>query len=67
MTVEIDDPFSDFEKGERQALMEVRSFITKHGTKNVDAYCAQRLFDISMDAMQGQNKPRPLKFQRIPR
>lgn len=41
---------SEFEKGERQALLEVRSFITKHGTKEVDAYCRQRLHDIAMDA-----------------
>lgn len=41
---------SEFEKGERQALLEVRSFITKHGTKEVDAYCQQRLHDINMDA-----------------
>lgn len=42
--------YSEFEKGERQALLEVRGFITKHGTKEVDAYCAQRLHDIMMDA-----------------
>jgi hypothetical protein len=43
--------FTDFEKGERQALLEVRSFITKHGLKEVDTYCAQRLHDIRMDAI----------------
>jgi len=43
-------PYTDFEKGERQALLEVRSFITKHGMKEVDTYCAQRLHDIHMDA-----------------
>lgn len=42
--------FTEFERGERQALLEVRSFITKHGAKEVDAYCAQRLHDITMDA-----------------
>lgn len=48
---------TDFEKGERQALLEVRSFITKHGLKEVDAYCAQRLHDIRMDAFhQGKSR-----------
>lgn len=41
--------YSEFEKGERQALLQVRSFIIKHGTKEVDAFCAQRLHDIMMD------------------
>jgi hypothetical protein len=35
---------------ERQTLLNVRTFITKHGVKEVDAYCAQRLHDIRMDA-----------------
>ncbi len=43
-------PYTDFEKGERQALLEVRSFITKHGLQEVDTYCALRLHDIRMDA-----------------
>lgn len=45
--------FDDFTRGERQALLEVRSFIIKHGTREVDSYCAQRLHDIRMD---GQKK-----------
>lgn len=45
-----DPSFTDFQQGERQALLEVRSFILKHGLKEVDAYCAQRLHDIRMDA-----------------
>lgn len=40
----------EFNRGERQALLEVRSFILKHGVKEVDAYCAQRLHDIAIDA-----------------
>lgn len=48
--------YSQFENGERQALLQVRSFITKHGAKEVDAFCAQRLHDIMMDA-----RPRPPK------
>lgn len=44
------EEFTEFEKGERQALLQVRSFIINHGTKEVDAYCAQRLHDIRMDA-----------------
>lgn len=42
--------YTEFEQGERQALLQVRSFITKHGKKEVDAFCAQRLHDIAMDA-----------------
>lgn len=49
-------PVSDYELGERQALLEVRSFILKHGLKEVDAYCAQRLHDIAEDA-----KTRPVR------
>jgi hypothetical protein len=45
-----DPTFTEFEEGEREALLQVRSFIAKHGTKEVDAYCAQRLHDIRMDA-----------------
>lgn len=41
-------------EGERYALLKVRSFITKHGTKEVADYCAQRLHDIQMDA-----RPKP--------
>jgi hypothetical protein len=38
------------EQGERYALLKVRTFIAMNGTKEVDAYCAQRLHDIMMDA-----------------
>lgn len=51
------EAYNDFEQGERQALLQVRSFITKHGTKEVDAYCAQRLHDIMMDARYARLKP----------
>lgn len=44
------EPFTEFEEGERQALLQVRSFIATHGTKEVGDYCAQRLHDIRMDA-----------------
>ena len=42
--------YTEFEKGERAALLQVRSFIIKHGKSQVDAFCAQRLHDIAMDA-----------------
>jgi hypothetical protein len=53
-----DEPYSEFERGERQALLQVRSFILKHGLKEVDAYCAQRLHDIKMDARHYAEKGR---------
>jgi len=47
----VSDPaFTEFEQGERQALLQLRTFILKHGLREVDAYCAQRLHDIRMDA-----------------
>lgn len=46
--------YSEFEKGEREALLQVRSFIIKHGKKEVDTFCAQRLHDIEMDARPRQ-------------
>lgn len=49
--------YSEFEKGERHALLKVRSFITQHGKKEVDAYCAQRLHDMYMDALPKQKIP----------
>jgi hypothetical protein len=45
----IEETYDEFTRGERQALLRVRSFITKHGVREVDAYCAQRLHDIMMD------------------
>lgn len=42
--------YSEYQDGERAALLQVRSFIIKHGKAQVDAYCAQRLHDIAMDA-----------------
>lgn len=48
--------YSDFEQGERQALMQVRSFIAKIGLKDVDAFCAQRLHDIRMDRLHWQQQ-----------
>lgn len=38
------------EASERETLLQIRTFITRHGLKEVDAYCAQRLHDIHMDA-----------------
>lgn len=51
-----DPDYTEFEQGERQALLQLRSFIAKRGTKEVDAYCAQRLADIENDA-----RPRPVR------
>lgn len=45
-----DDDYCEYELGERAALLQVRSFIIKHGLREVDAFCAQRLHDIKMDA-----------------
>lgn len=57
-----DPAFSEFEQGERQALLEVRGFILKHGLREVDAYCAQRLHDIRMDARhRGLTAPAPME------
>lgn len=50
MSVNRNPDYSEHEKGERAALLQVRSFITKHGVKEVDMFCAQRLHDILMDA-----------------
>lgn len=43
--------YTEFEQGERQALLQVRSFIAKHGIKEVSDYAAMRLHDIRMDAL----------------
>lgn len=51
---------SDFDKGERQALLQLRSFIAtqalqlkgKRLVDEIDGYCAQRLHDIRRDAEQ---------------
>jgi hypothetical protein len=43
--------WTEFEEGERDALLRVRTFIALHGTGEVDDYCMQRLHDIRMDAM----------------
>lgn len=50
----VEPTYSEFERGERAALLQVRSFIIKHGRADVDAFCAQRLHDIAMDARNGQ-------------
>ena len=55
----IEETFSEREEGERQALLEVRGFITKNGTKDVDAYCAQRLHDMRMDARHRSRETEP--------
>ncbi len=52
--------YTDFEKGERAALLAMRSFIIeialRHKGKKLenelDAYCAQRLHDIRADALR---------------
>lgn len=49
--------YSEHEKGERAALLNVRSFIVHHGLKEVDAFCAQRLHDIMMDRRHYDAKP----------
>lgn len=49
--------YSDREQGERDALLQLRSFIIdqslklkgKRLTDEIDAYCAQRLHDMAMD------------------
>lgn len=41
---------SEEERGYRQAMIEVRSFIAHHGKKDVDAFCMQALHDICVDA-----------------
>lgn len=47
----MDEPaYTEFEQGERQALLQVRSFIARHGVKEVSDYCATRLHDMKMDA-----------------
>jgi hypothetical protein len=54
------EAYNDFEQGERQALLQVRSFIVKHGSKGIkeiDMFCAQRLNDIKMDARHARLKP----------
>lgn len=35
---------------ERRTLLQVRSFLARHGAAQVDAYCQQRLHDMAMDA-----------------
>jgi hypothetical protein len=60
----VSDPqYTEFEMGERQALLQLRSFIIKHGKDQVDDFCAQRLHDIKMDARHRQLKsPRQFRF-----
>jgi hypothetical protein len=48
--------YTEFEQGERQALLQLRSFIARHGVKEVGDYAAQRLHDIRMDARHRQTK-----------
>lgn len=55
-----DPHFTEFEQGERAALLQLRSFITRQGlklksaalVKEIDLFCATRLNDIRMDASQ---------------
>ncbi len=53
-----DPTYSEHEQGERAALLQVRSFIAKHGLKEVDAFCAQRLDDIKMDRLHWDKENR---------
>jgi hypothetical protein len=51
--------FTEFEQGERQALLELRSFIINQSQRlkgkrlvdEIDAYCATRLSDLRADAI----------------
>lgn len=49
--------YTEFERGEREALLQVRSFLIKHGAREVDAFCAQRVHDIMMDARAREGRP----------
>lgn len=51
------EAYSDHEAGERAALLQVCSFIIKHGVKEVDAFWARRLHDIMMDARVARLRP----------
>ncbi len=52
--------YTDHEQGERDALLQLRSFIINRSFKlkgkalidEIDSYCAQRLHDLKMDAGQ---------------
>lgn len=57
-----DPSYTEFEQGERQALLQVRSFIARHGTKEVGDYAAQRLHDIKMDALRRMASSRIAPF-----
>jgi hypothetical protein len=53
-----DEPaYSAEEQVERRVLLDLRSFIAKHGTKQVDQYCAQRLHDMRQDRLHWQRQP----------
>lgn len=50
------DMLSDFERGERAALLMVRSFIAKNGKADVDAFCMQALADQRADTEHRMRK-----------
>ena len=55
--------YTDREQGERDALLQLRSFIINQSLKRkgkalineIDSYCAQRLHDLKMDAGQRED------------
>ncbi len=51
MTARPEPIYSARDQGFREALLQVRSFIAKHGKGEVDAFCAQALHDLRMDTL----------------
>ena len=57
-----DPAFSEFEQGERHALLELRKFVSTQGlrlkgaalVREVDVFCATRLHDLRQDAEHRQ-------------
>jgi hypothetical protein len=50
--------YTDYERGMRQALIEVNSFIAMHGKRQLNEFCAERLHCIWMDAAHRDEKGR---------
>jgi hypothetical protein len=51
MTAHPEPIYSTRDQGFREALLQVLSFIAKHGKAEVDAFCAQALHDLRMDTL----------------
>jgi oligoribonuclease (3'-5' exoribonuclease) len=51
MTAHPEPIYSARDQGFREALLQVLSFIAKHGKAEVDAFCAQALHDLRMDTL----------------